>query len=51
MLDALDEGDGLAFGPAAIVAVGFGQESAMPAVRGFDISDFRVVQQLGARFR
>ena len=50
-LRALDEGNGLALGPASIVAVGFGEEGAVSAVQSFDISNVRIVQQLLTCFR
>ena len=37
--DLLHESDGLALGPAAIVAVGFGEKGAMSAMLGFEIGD------------
>src|SRR5208337_96619 len=48
-LDSLDESDGLALGPAAVVTTGLRQEGAMSAALSFDIGDMRIAQQLRAR--
>src|SRR5271157_1163257 len=47
-LDSLDESDGLALGPATVVAIRLGKKGAMSAALGFDIGDMRIVQQLVA---
>src|ERR1039458_7707492 len=41
-LNALEKGNSLALGPAAIVAVGFGEEGAVSAVLGFEVGDMRI---------